>query len=73
MCAVSMIFDNYRQNTQPAQWTWPMVNDFTEIIKRLDELDKKLGIQECHDPAKAEWLKAIEERLAKLEQAKEAK
>jgi hypothetical protein len=33
----------------------------------LDALDKKLGQPECHDPSKAEWMRSIEERLARLE------
>jgi hypothetical protein len=46
------------------------VDEFKQIIERLDRLDKALGLPECHDPAKAAWLKDIEARLARLENQK---
>ena len=84
MCAVSMIFDYYRQPTtnpaQPIPWpsgvpdTLPWTNDtfkeLKDIIKRLDELDKKLGLEHCEDPKKAKWMKKIEKRLRQLEHQK---
>ena len=78
MCAVSMVYDLYRQpNTDPIPWpstvpaTLPWSFDTFEqlkdIIKRLDSLDKKLGLEHCEDPSKALWMEAIEKRLAELE------
>ena len=87
MCAVSMIYDHYRdwqrhQTAPPPQpipwptgvpatlpWTREAVDEFKEIIRRLDALDKKLGLEHCEDPKKAEWMQQIEERLKRLEGA----
>jgi hypothetical protein len=68
MCAVSAIMDYGRLNVPPQQWTVNTFADFRDIIRRLDELDKKLNQFECRDPAKAEWMKQVEARLAKVEQ-----
>ena len=84
MCAVSMISDHYNQpyqNPMPAvlwpaavpptlPWTPDSFADLKEILKRLDALDKKLGLAHCDDPKKAKWMKAIEKRLKKIEKAK---
>jgi hypothetical protein len=81
MCAVSMIYDYYRQPTLPVPqpvpwpvhvpvtlpWTPDAFADLKEILKRLDALDKKLGLEHCEDPKKAEWMAEIEERLKRLE------
>ncbi len=37
-----------------------------EILKKVQELDTKLGMKECEDPSKVEWIKALEERISKL-------
>lgn len=68
MCAVSVVFDYYR-NTPITYWNQTNYGEFREIIQRLDKLDKALGERECHDPAKAEWTKRVEDRLAALEEA----
>jgi len=81
MCAVSMISDVYgrQQPSNPITWPWPQtlpqtlpwtddaLKDLREILKKVDALDKKLGLAECEDPKKAEWMKSIEDRLKKLE------
>lgn len=69
MCSVSVIQDYMNQRTTPTQWTRPMFNEFKEIIRRLDDLDEKLGQPDCHDPAKAAWMREVEARLEKLESA----
>lgn len=48
-------------------WTHDALADFKEILKRLDALDKKLGLEHCEDPKKAEWMAEIERRLVALE------
>lgn len=82
MCAVSMIYDHYYewQQTAPRPIPWPTAvpaslpwdrdtfDAVKDVIKRLDEIDKKLGLANCEDPKKAEWMQAIEERLKALEQ-----
>ena len=78
MCAVSLVSDHYGQHpTQPFQWppvlpqtlpwTPEVFNELKEVMRRLDEIDKKLGLQHCEDPKKAEWMKSIEKRLKKVE------
>lgn len=67
MCSVSATYDYFRQNVPLDQWTRPVYNDFQEVIRRLDALDKKLDQEDCHDPAKAEWMRAVERRLDALE------
>lgn len=54
-------------------WTREALDQLKDILKRLDALDKKLGLAECEDPKKAEWMKGIEERIAKLEQPRKRK
>lgn len=67
MCMVSVIQDYGRTRIDPTTWTQPVFNEYQEILRRLGELDKKLGEPDCEDPEKATWMKAIEDRLAALE------
>ena len=67
MCAMSVVMDYGRMRIPPNQWTPESFGDFKEILRRLDALDQKLGQPECHDPAKAAWMREVEERLEKLE------
>jgi hypothetical protein len=69
MCAASMVIDYGRQYIHMNDWTIPTYNEFTEILRRVNELDKKLNQPECHDPEKAKWMKEVEERLSTLEGA----
>ena len=82
MCAVSMVSDFYNQRpVMPTPVPWPSGIPYTlpwtpealsylkDILKRLDDLDKKLGLAHCEDPKKALWMKSIEKRVAKMEQA----
>jgi hypothetical protein len=68
MCAVSATME-YMQRIPIDKWDRPAFNDFQEVIRRLEALDAKLDQPDCHDPAKAEWMRAVEERLEKLETA----
>jgi len=69
VCVTSAVFDYFGQGPgQSAPWTPAVYNEFQEILKRLEELDKKLGQPHCEDPAKAAWMREVEERLAKLEE-----
>ena len=68
MCAVSAIHDYMRTNTTPEDWSRPVFNEFHEIIQRLDDLDKKLGQPDCHDPDKALWMEEVESRLQRMEE-----
>lgn len=66
MCTVSMIYDAAKQIPMQ-QWTQPAFYDFTQIVEMLKELDRKLGMKDCEDPAKAAWMRSVEERLRQLE------
>lgn len=64
MCAVSRISDYYTAPSQIKVWTAvqkePDLQDqLKEIIKRLDELDKKLNDKECMDDKKKEFFEGI--------------
>lgn len=67
MCVISVVMDYGRMNIPPNAWTPDTFKQFKEILDKLGELDRKLDQPECHDPAKAEWMKAVEERLSTLE------
>lgn len=66
MCTVSLMMEAGR-NIPPSQWDSSSFFQFQEIIQRLEQLDKKLGQPDCHDPAKAAWMKEVEDRLSRLE------
>lgn len=71
MCAVSAVHDYMRTNIPVNVWqqTPSLFNEYQEIIRRLDALDKKLDQKDCPDPQKAAWMaevsKMIEEAKAK--------
>ena len=66
MCAVSAVYDYF--GTKPISiWDRPTFDEFKEILERLEKIDKKLDQPECEDPAKAAWMREVEERLAALE------
>ena len=68
MCLVSVISDWARTAVPPVQWTRPAFDEYQEIIRRLQELDRKLGQPDCEDPAKMQFMKEIDERLRRLEE-----
>lgn len=69
MCSVSVIQHYMGTSTEPAQWTRPMLNEYQEIIRRLDKLDGQLGQPDCVDPAKEAWMREVEARLDAMEAA----
>lgn len=70
MCFVSVLTTNVQhQIQQPVKyWPYQQATEFSEIIKRLDALDQKLGLRDCHDVEKAAFIKALSDRIAELEQ-----
>ncbi len=70
MCAVSATHDYMSKNVPLDTWTRSMFNEYQEIIRRLGELDEKLNQPDCPDPAKAAWMKQVEERLDTLERVR---
>jgi hypothetical protein len=52
------IFNNWPDNT---------VRQFAEIIQRLDAIDKVLGLRDCKDKEKQEFLDALDARIKAIE------
>ena len=48
-------------------WTPETMQLLKDIMEKMKQLDTKLGLADCEDPKKAEWMKSIEDRIAKLE------
>ena len=71
--------DNLFKHVSPKPMPWPSTvptglpwspesfNLLQEIMEKMKQLDDKLGLANCEDPKKAEWMKSIEARLKKLE------
>jgi hypothetical protein len=68
MCTVSNIVDFGRQ-MPPNSWDHNNWHQFQLLLQKMAEIDAKLGLIDCEDAAKKEWMKGIEERLAKLEKS----
>ena len=66
MCAVSVVLDYMDKRVPLESWTIPIYSDFQEIIRRLEELDKKLDQADCIDPRKEKLLGRIERHLEAL-------
>ena len=47
------------------------LEEFEKLRKAAEEFDKRTGQPDCEDPSKLEWMKEIEQRLAKLENDKQ--
>jgi hypothetical protein len=81
---VSFLGDHYGQSLpfrqpqipfpQSAPITLPWTTDsfklLQEVMEKLKKLDAKLGLPNCEDPKKVEWMKEIEDRVKKLEKKK---
>ena len=69
MCAYSMMADFAQEWIPQRTWTRPMLSEYQQIIDLLKSMDKKLGIPDCGEEEKTEFLKNIEKRLKALEDA----
>ena len=67
MCAVSVVLDYMDRRVPLASWTGPIYNDFQQIIRQLEELDRKLNQPDCVDPQKEDILRRIEAQLDKID------
>ena len=67
MCSVSVMQEYMRTNVPLQQWTPDTFGEYKEILRRLNDLDAKLNQPDCEDPAKAAWMREVEERLDSLE------
>lgn len=70
MCVYSMVVDLGQElhKQYPGQdWDWNTVQQFLEVLRRLDEIDKKLGLKDCADEEKDAFMKKVFERVDALE------
>lgn len=76
MCFVSNISDGYYGQIPfvPLQ-NWPpqQVIDLSEVIRRLDDIDKKLGLRDCMDDQKQKFMDELNIRLTKIENSSKKK
>lgn len=70
MCVMSVMSDYYGRYPMD-RWNRRKWEQFQETIPVIEELDRVMGEPDCLDPAKAEWMKRVEERLTQLEQQKQ--
>lgn len=68
MCAVSVVLDYWGKRPE-IRWTPETFSDLKGILSKLDALDLALNQPDCHDPAKATWMRDVEARLSRLEGA----
>lgn len=70
MCFVSLVTSGISAQQLPpvSSWSYPIAAEFQQILQRLDAIDQKLGLRDCHDALKAEFLAALAARIADLEQ-----
>lgn len=54
-------------------WTKATLKKLKRILKDLKDLDTALGLSDCEDPKKAEWMKTIETWVDRLEAEKKRK
>lgn len=70
MCVVSYVSDYYTQPnrfpTSPFQADPEAAKLLRQAIEILERIDKRLNDRECNDPAKAKFLKALDEYAAGL-------
>jgi hypothetical protein len=51
-------------------WGLPQINDYEDLIRKAQEIDKKTGQPDCESPEKTSWEKELidlKKRLEKLE------
>lgn len=60
MCMVSVV-TGYGMNVPQQSWTLPTWKQFQDLVKRVEDLDKKLGESDCVDPAKDAWMQKMSE------------
>jgi sugar phosphate isomerase/epimerase len=69
MCMVSMVVDQLpKQWGQIDQWPYQQTVDVREVLKKLAEIDEKLGAKDCYEPKKDEVIKQLQARIKELEE-----
>lgn len=68
MCIVSVISEALpNQGILWQYWPPQQILDLSEVIKKLDSIDKKLGLKDCNDPIKESFLSELAKRVEAIE------
>ena len=69
MCMVSMVTGGMQQDYPkfPQGFGLGQLLDLSEILKRLDQLDKDLKAKNCDEPGKASFFEKLNARIEALE------
>ncbi len=69
MCFVSVLTQQIPQQQPNWQTNWNIgqLTEMKQIIERLDRIDKALGLRDCKDELKAEFLRTLLDRIEHLE------
>ena len=54
----------------PDSWTQKSFQKFQNLLQSAAELDKSLGLEDCEDPSKQEWMEEIK-KLNNLKDSEE--
>lgn len=52
----------------PREWTWPQFNEFEDILRRVKELEEKVGGCPCPNEDKTAFLEDIKRRLEAIDE-----
>jgi hypothetical protein len=67
MCVVSLVITGAQDQWGPIKnWPIPVAQDLSEIINRLSAIEKKIGIKDCSDPVKDEFLEMLHKHFKPL-------
>lgn len=68
MCTLSVVTDMaYQQWGHLNSWPLPESKTILDVLRKLDEMDKKLGAPECVDDRKDDFIRRLEQRIEELE------
>lgn len=67
MCVVSNVYDFAKWIPQES-WNNDLYVQFLDLLRKVEEIDRKLNQPDCENPAKAAFLKDVEARLKRLEE-----
>jgi len=64
MCFVSLVTSCFPNQVPPfhqlENWPKEQVLDLAEVLRRLDRIDKALGLRDCKDESKEKFLKELD-------------
>jgi len=70
MCVYSAVIDSvrdqaWREPFNRTQWDWSAYQLLQEVLKRLDKIDKHLGLKDCVDDRKDVFMQELKELIEK--------